>query len=123
MTNRTRKHTHTFYLSDEEEQIFDAKLKLSGANSKADFLRSLILYGCIYEIDTTYLREYINQISAVGNNINQVARYANTNKYVTKEEIENIQKGVDELRQLLKSILSKNPSLNQLRTSANQQKQ
>lgn len=123
MTNRTRKHTHTFYLSDEEEQIFNAKLKLSGANSKADFLRSLILYGCIYEIDTTYLREYINQISAVGNNINQVARYANTNKYVTKEEIENIQKGVDELRQLLKSILSKNPSLNQLRTSANQQKQ
>lgn len=123
MTNRTRKHTHTFYLSDEEEQIFDAKLKLSGANSKADFLRSLILYGCIYEIDTTYLREYINQISAIGNNINQITRNANINQYMTKEEIEKTQKGVDELRQLLKSILSKNPSLNQLIISANQQKQ
>lgn len=123
MTNRTRKHTHTFYLSDEEEQIFDAKLKLSGTNSKADFLRSLILYGCIYEIDTTYLREYINQISAIGNNINQITRNANINQYMTKEEIEKTQKGVDELRQLLKSILSKNPSLNQLIISANQPKQ
>lgn len=114
---------YSFYLSDEEARIFDAKIEKVGNISRSDFLRQLILYGCIYEIDTTYLREYINQISAIGNNINQITRNANINQYISKEEIEKTQKGVDELRQLLKSILSKNPSLNQLIISANQPKQ
>ena len=51
MANRKRTNPVQFYLDDEEQYILDEKFKLSGMKSKSAFLRKLILYGYVYDVD------------------------------------------------------------------------
>ena len=58
MANRTRTNRNEFHLNDDEQYILDEKFKLSGMKSKSAFLRKLILYGYVYDVDYSYLRNY-----------------------------------------------------------------
>ena len=56
LANRTRTSRNEFHLNDDEQYILDEKFKLSGMKSKSAFLRKLILYGYVYDVDYSYLR-------------------------------------------------------------------
>ena len=58
MANRKRTNPVQFYLDDDEQYILDEKFRLSGMKSKSAFLRKLILYGYVYDVDYSYLRNY-----------------------------------------------------------------
>ena len=58
MANRERKNELKIYLSDDEQYILEQKVKASGMKSKSAFLRRQILYGFVFEIDYSDLREY-----------------------------------------------------------------
>ena len=58
LANRTRTNRNEFHLNDDEQYILDEKFKLSGMKSKSAFLRKLILYGYVYDVDYSYLRNY-----------------------------------------------------------------
>ena len=49
-------HKHK-YLSDDEDRILDAKYKMLNIRSKSTFLRHMIVYGAVYDVDYAYLRE------------------------------------------------------------------
>ena len=53
-----RNHTNPvqFYLSDDEQYILNTKFKASGMKSMSAFLRKLILYGYVYDVDVDKLR-------------------------------------------------------------------
>ena len=51
MANRERKNELKIYLSDKEQYILEQKVKISGMKSKSTFLRRLILYGFVYELN------------------------------------------------------------------------
>ena len=51
MANRKRTNPVQFYLDDDEQYILDEKFRLSGMKSKSAFLRKLILYGYVYDVD------------------------------------------------------------------------
>ena len=55
MANRNRTHPVQFYLSDDEQYILNTKFKASGMKSMSAFLRKLILYGYVYDVDYSYL--------------------------------------------------------------------
>ena len=46
-----------FYLSDDEQYILDEKFRLSKMRSKSAFLRKLVLYGFVYDVDYSHIRE------------------------------------------------------------------
>ena len=74
MANRERKNELKIYLSDDEQYILEQKVKASGMKSKSAFLRRQILYGFVYDIDYSELREY---------NAAQICPpYITTNKYI-----------------------------------------
>ena len=54
MPNRTRTNRNEFHLDDKEQFILDEKFKLSGMKSKSAFLRKLILYGYVYDVDYSF---------------------------------------------------------------------
>ena len=56
MTNRNRTNPVQFYLSDDEQYILNTKFKASGMKSMSAFLRKLILYGYVYDVDVDKLR-------------------------------------------------------------------
>ena len=78
MANRKRTNPVQFYLDDEEQYILDEKFKLSGMKSKSAFLRKLILYGYVYDVDYSYLRNYNTELGRISSNLNQIAKRVNS---------------------------------------------
>lgn len=50
------------------------------------------------------LAALLRQMSAIGNNINQIAKVANSSKFIRSEDMEAIQKMQDELWQSIKEL-------------------
>ena len=110
MSNRERKKTLLIYLSAEEDRILNAKVKMSGKKSKAAYLRQLILYGFVYEIDFAEIRRYNYLLSNISNNINQIAHRINETRSIFKSDIDEVKKEMEKLWQLQRSMLSNLPS-------------
>lgn len=109
MKNRTRKNVLYLRLSDDEMRILNAKTKLSGMSSRSSFLRQLIIEGLVYDVDYSYLREYNAQLGKIGGNINQIAKRINETRSIYQTDINEIQKEMDKLWQLQKSMVSRQP--------------
>ena len=92
MANRERKNELKIYLSDKEQYILEQKVKISGMKSKSTFLRRLILYGFVYDIDYSDLREYNYTLGKISGNLNQIAKRMNTTGNVYKADVEEVKK-------------------------------
>lgn len=110
---RNRKNPILLYLSDDEKKVLEAKWKESGLPSRASFIRNLIIYSFVYDIDYSELKEYNRALSQINNNINQIARKANTYDMATKEDIKNVKEMMDEIWHIQRSMLSKQPLVRQ----------
>lgn len=113
MSKRERKIPIQFYLSEDEDYILTQKQKISGMKSKSAFLRHLVLYGYIYDIDYSELREYNTALAKIGNNLNQIARRANQTGNIYAEDIKEVKELMNNIWQLQKSMLSKQPYIKQ----------
>ena len=111
--NRNRKNAILLYLSDDEKTILEEKWKLSALPSKASFIRNLIIYGFVFDIDYSELKEYNKALSQINNNINQIARKANTYDLATREDIKKVKEMMDEIWHIQRSMLSKQPLVKQ----------
>ena len=111
--NRSRKNEILFYLSDDEKYILDNKVKISGMNSRAAFIRHLIIYGFVYDIDYSQLQEYNTLLSGISNNLNQIAKRMNATGHVYDADVKQVKELMNEVWQSQKSMLSKQPYLKQ----------
>ena len=109
MANRKRTNPVQFYLDDEEQYILDEKFKLSDMKSKSAFLRKLILYGYVYDVDYSYLRNYNTELGRISSNLNQIAKRVNSTGNIYKEEMDEVKELMNEVWRTQKSMLSKQP--------------
>ena len=93
---RRRNKRVEIHLTEEEHTHLNEQVALSGFTTE-QFIRNLIDGVEIRPRPPDELPELLAQLSAIGNNINQIARIANSRKYVTKGEMEYVE-------QLLKEI-------------------
>lgn len=113
MNNRERKNPIQIYLNDNEKYILDQKVKLSQMNSTSSFIRHLILYGYVYEVNYEELRNYNAQLARIGNNINQITKHMNTTGHVYESDVNEVKELMNKLWHTQLSMLSKQPSINQ----------
>ena len=83
--NRTRKNELKIYLSDNEKNILNRKVELSKRKSASDYIRTLILFGFVYDVDYSYLRQYNETLGKISGNLNQIAKRINSTGNVYKE--------------------------------------
>ena len=113
MANRKRTNPVQFYLDDEEQYILDEKFKLSGMKSKSAFLRKLILYGYVYDVDYSYLRNYNTELGRISSSLNQIAKRMNATGNVYEADVKEVKELMKQVWQSQKSMLSKQPSIKQ----------
>ena len=113
MANRTRTNRNEFHLNDDEQYILDEKFKLSGMKSKSAFLRKLILYGYVYEVDYSYLRNYNTELGRVSSSLNQIAKRINSTNHIYQEDMDEVKELMNEVWRTQKSMLLKQPLINQ----------
>ena len=109
MVNRKRTNPVQFYLDDDEQYILDEKFRLSGMKSKSAFLRKLILYGYVYDVDYSYLRNYNTELGRISSNLNQIAKRVNSTGNIYKEDINEVKELMNKVWRTQKSMLSKQP--------------
>ena len=113
MAQRERQNELKIYLSDDEQYILEQKLKLSHMKSKSAYIRHLILYGYVYEIDYEQLREYNTNLSRISNSLNQIAKRINTTDRIYEEDFNDVKELMKQVWQSQKSMLSRQPSIRQ----------
>ena len=112
LSNRIRTNPIQFYLSDEEQYILDEKFRLSGMKSKSAFLRKLILYGYVYEVDYSYLRDYNTELGRISSNLNQISKRINSTEHIYQEDMKELKELMNQVWHTQKSMLSKQPLIN-----------
>ena len=113
MANRTRTNRNAFHLNDDEQYILDEKFKLSGMKSKSAFLRKLILYGYVYEVDYSYLRNYNTELGRISSSLNQIAKRINSTNHIYQEDMDEVKELMNEVWRTQKSMLLKQPLIKQ----------
>ena len=113
LANRTRNNRNEFHLNDDEQYILDEKFKLSGMKSKSAFLRKLILFGFVYDVDYSYLRDYNTELGRISKNLNQIAKRINSTNHIYQEDINEVKELMNEVWHTQKSMLSKQPLIKQ----------
>ena len=109
MPKRERKIPIQIYLSEDEDYILTQKQKVSGLKSKSAFLRHLILYGYVYDIDYSELREYNSALAKIGNNLNQIAKRMNATGNVYEADVKEVKELMQKVWHTQKSMLSQQP--------------
>ena len=113
MANRTRTNRNEFHLNDDEQYILDEKFKLSGMKSKSAFLRKLILFGFVYDVDYSYLRDYNTELGRISKNLNQISKRINSTNNIYKEDMDEVKELMNQVWLTQKSMLSKQPLIKQ----------
>ena len=113
MSKRTRIHPVQFYLNDDEQYILEEKYRLSRMKSKSAFIRHMILYGYVYDVNYEHLREYNTLLARIGNNLNQIAKRMNATGNVYEADVKEVKELMKQVWQSQKSMLSKQPSIKQ----------
>ncbi len=88
----------TIKLTEKEMAILKMRMVFAHKKSMSDFIRKLIVEGEIKTIDTEPLREYARQLSAVGNNINQIAKNVNTSGNLRHFDFTQLQTFMNEIK-------------------------
>lgn len=106
--NRIRSNRIEFCLLDEELEILELKAHEAGL-SKSALLRNLILYGAAHK-RTVFSDEYAEkiryEINRIGNNINQIAYWANSLKQIDREKLDAIMRDYDNLLGEFERVIS-----------------
>ena len=112
MNKRKRNIQMKFYVDEKELEQINRRVHLANVTNRGAYLRKMAIDGFVVNVDTSDLKAAVKEMNAIGKNINQIARNANTYG-IMKQDVETIKAKVDEIWQLLKSILSSTLSANQ----------
>lgn len=107
--DRTRKNELKIYLSDDEKYILDRKVELSRRKSISDYIRTLILYGFVYDVDYSYLRQYNETLGKISGNLNQITKRINSTGNIYEEDMKEVKGIMNEVRRTQKAMLRKQP--------------
>ena len=65
--------------------------------SMSSFLCKLILYGYVYDVDYSYLRNYNTELGRISSNLNQIAKRVNSTGNIYQEDIDEVKELINEV--------------------------
>lgn len=94
-----------FRVSDDELQQIEEKMNSLGFRNREAYIRKMVLDGYCIRLDLKDLRELTKQMHAVGNNLNQYARWANESGHVNQQDMQDIRAKFNRIYEYEKRIL------------------
>ena len=106
MENRKRNIQMKFYVTEEEKQLIEQKMAQLPTQRIGAYLRKMAIDGYIIYTDTTDIKAFTAELSAIGRNINQIAKRINATGSPYQADMEEIRERLDQIWQLQRRILS-----------------
>lgn len=105
MANRKRNIQMKFYVTEEEKRLIDKKMAQLPTRRYGAYLRKMAIDGYIIQVDTRDIKEMNKLLSAIGRNINQIAKRVNAGGPTYQADMEEIRERLDQIWQLQRRIL------------------
>ena len=94
MENRSRNNQLKIYLSEEEKNLFEAKMKMARCRTMSHFIRKCVMEKEIYIVDLEPFIKLQSSLGIANNNINQIARRVNKTGVIYKTDIKEIKNDI-----------------------------
>ncbi len=104
MANRTRTHRWVIMLNEEENALALQKMNACRIKSKSVYARKMLCDGMIANVDYSAYKDLTFEIHKIGININQVVKRINETGNIYSGDIEELNKGIDNVWQQLRSV-------------------
>jgi hypothetical protein len=95
-----------FFATREEAEKIQKRMEEIGVRNRCAYLRKMAIDGFIIYTDTTDIKAFTSELSAIGRNINQIAKRINATGSPYQADMEEIRERLDEIWQLQRRILS-----------------
>ena len=106
MAKRKRDIQLKFRVTPQEREMIESKMAQFGTTNMAAYLRKMAIDGYIIYTDTADIKAFTKELSAIGRNINQIAKRINAGGPAYQADIDEIRERLDEIWQLQRHILS-----------------
>jgi hypothetical protein len=106
MQNRTRNEQLIVRVTPEEKKLIQKKMSLYHTDNFSRYARKMLIDGYVIHLDLSEFQKLSGEVNAIGVNINQIAKVANTTGRVYENDITQVKERVEEIWRLLKSYLS-----------------
>ena len=106
MANRKRNIQMKFWVTEEEKRLIDEKMAQLPTRRYGAYLRKMAIDGYIIYTDTADIKAFTSELSAIGRNINQIAKRINATGSPYQADMEEIRERLDQIWQLQRHILS-----------------
>lgn len=107
MANRKRNIQLKIWVTEEERKLIEYKMSLVPTRQIGAYLRKMAIDGYIIYTDTTDIKAFTAELSAIGRNINQIAKKLNAGGPAYQSDIQEIRERQEQIWQLQRHILSK----------------
>ena len=94
-----------FKVSEEERKLIEQKMALAGIRNMSGYIRKMCIDGITVNLQIPELAECAKLLRYTSNNINQIARHANSGGNVYPDELSEIKAKLMETNQLFGNIL------------------
>ena len=108
MTEKTKRLRPTqlhFYVNDPELDMIREKMKQAGTDNMSGYLRKMAIDGCVVRLDMRELRELTRLLGNIAGSENQIAKRANETGHVYAEDLEEIRKNQEQIKENVNRIL------------------
>ena len=104
---RKRSKQLKIWVSPEEQELIRQKMAEFGTTHQGAFVRKMVIDGYIVKLDIPELKEIIQLLGPIGNNVNQMARKLNAGGSIYREDIAEVNAKLDAVYKLQRKILKK----------------
>ena len=105
--NRSRSRQVKFWVSEEEYQLLQKKMKAAGGVNQGAYIRKMILDGYIVKLDIPELKEIIRLLSITSNNVNQIARQLHSTGSIYQQDIGEVEAQLEQNYKMLRRLITK----------------
>lgn len=102
---RVRNKQIKFWATQEEIDLIHQKMALYGTTNRGAYLRKMGIDGYTIRLEVPELKEILNLLRPTANNVNQLARKANSGGQIYQEDLEDIQHRLDQIYDSMRKIL------------------
>ena len=94
-----------FWVTEEEKRLIDEKMAQLPTKRYEAYLRKMAIDGYIIYTDTTDIKAFTAELSAIGRNISQIAKRLNAGGPAYQADMEEIRERLEQIWQLQRRIL------------------
>ena len=98
-------------VTPQENELIKQRMAYHNFSNFNTYARYMLLTGEVVKVDYSELIKLRTEINRIGTNINQLAKYVNTNEEISLESYQSLQDSLSEIKQMINNKIDKEMSL------------